>query len=158
MLSTIKTETTRHRQLISPVLALICLCTMLLLDLFFPLLRVVVFPFNLAGLFVGASGLAICFTAHRQFKRIGTTLYPFNRPLRLVTDGLFRYSRNPMYLGLTVFLAGAWLLLGGLSPLVGVVAFQQVAAHWYIPNEEQRCRAVFGEAYLAYQARTPRWI
>jgi protein-S-isoprenylcysteine O-methyltransferase Ste14 len=146
------------KQLISPVLASICLALMLFLHWFYPAGIWLHFPFNLAGLLLGGLGLAICFTAQQQFKKIGTTLYPFSQPDRLVTDGLFRYTRNPMYLGLTIFLTGAWLLLGSLTPLGIVVAFLLIADRWYIAHEEQRLLDTFGATYAAYQARTPRWI
>jgi len=116
------------------------------------------FPFNLAGLLPGSLGLITCLTAQRQFKKIGTTLYPFSRPEKLVIDGLFRYTRNPMYLGLTIFLTGVWVLLGSLSPGVIVAAFLLIADRWYIAHEEHQLLAVFGAEYIAYQTKTPRWI
>ncbi len=146
------------RQLISPVLAAICLTLMVLLDRLCPVLAILRFPSNLAGVLVGGSGLAICLTARRQFKKAGTTLYPFNEPEKLVTDGLFRYTRNPMYLGLSLFLAGGWLLLGSLSPLGMVVVFQQIAERWYVAYEEENLAAIFGKAYSDYKAKTPRWL
>ena len=158
MLSLPKTKPFATKQLISPVLASICLALMLLLDWLFPIGLLNHFPFNLAGFLPGGLGLTICFMAHQQFKKIGTTLYPFSRPGKLVTDGLFRYTRNPMYLGLTIALGGAWLVLGSLSPGVFVVAFLLIADRWYIPYEEQQLLAVFGATYSTYQAKTPRWI
>ncbi len=158
MIKTNDRERTATRQLISPVLAVICLGIMVLLDRLWPVWTVLRFPFNLVGVLIGGTGLAICLAAHRQFMEAGTTLYPFNEPGVLVTDGLFRYTRNPMYLGLTIFLAGGWLLLGSLSPLGMVVAFQQIAGRWYVTHEERNLAASFGKAYADYQARTPRWL
>jgi protein-S-isoprenylcysteine O-methyltransferase Ste14 len=158
MITATRNRIASRRQLISPVLAMICLAIMFLLGWLWPAMPILPFPFNLAGFFIGGTGLAICFAAQQQFKKVGTTLYPFNKPEKLVTDGLFRYTRNPMYLGLTVFLAGAWLFLGNLSPLGVVLAFLLIADHWYIAYEERQLAAVFGTAYSAYQARTPRWI
>jgi protein-S-isoprenylcysteine O-methyltransferase Ste14 len=149
---------TSKRQLNSPVLTVICLMIMILLSWLWPILRILRFSLSLVGVLIGGSGLAICFTAHRQFEKIGTTLYPFNEPEKLVTDGLFRYCRNPMYLGLTIFLAGAGWLLGCLSPFVVVAAFLLIADRWYVAYEERRLAAVFGKAYTAYRARTPRWL
>jgi len=149
---------TSTRQLISPVLAVICLAIMFLLSWLWPFLRILHFPFNLVGMLIGGFGLAICFAAQRQFKKVGTTLYPFKKPEKLVTGGLFRYSRNPMYLGLTIFLAGVWLLLGSLSPGMAVVAFWLIADRYYVAHEEKRLTAIFGQAYTAYQAKTPRWL
>jgi protein-S-isoprenylcysteine O-methyltransferase Ste14 len=158
MSSLTKAQPSITKQLISPVLACICLALMLLLHWLYPAGLLLRFPVNLAGLLLSGLGLAICFIAQQQFKKIGTTLYPFSKPDRLVTDGMFRYTRNPMYLGLTILLSGAWLFLGSFSPGVFVVAFLLIADRWYIANEEQRLTATFGHAYKAYQARTPRWI
>jgi protein-S-isoprenylcysteine O-methyltransferase Ste14 len=158
MIKTVVYERTSTRQLISPVLAGFCLALMFLLSLLCPILPILRFPFNLVGVLIGGTGLGLSFMAHRQFKRVGTTLYPFDRPQKLVTDGMFRYTRNPMYLGLMIFLVGAWLLLGSLSPVVVVVAFVLIADRWYVAGEEQRLAAVFGKTYRAYQARTPRWV
>jgi protein-S-isoprenylcysteine O-methyltransferase Ste14 len=158
MLSLSKTKPSAARQLIAPVLAGICLALMLLLHWLYPVGLLIRFPFNLTGLLLGGLGLTISFAAHRQFKKIGTTLYPFNQPGKLVTGGLFRYTRNPMYLGLTLFLSGAWLFLGSLSPGVFVAAFLLIADRWYIAHEERQLLAVFGATYAAYQAKTPRWI
>jgi protein-S-isoprenylcysteine O-methyltransferase Ste14 len=158
MIETSRNERTSTRQLISPVLAVICLAVMFLLSLLCPILTILCFPFNLVGVLTGGTGLAISFIAHRQFKKAGTTLYPFDQPRKLVTDGLFRYTRNPMYLGLIIFLVGGWLLLGCLSPMVVVAAFALITDRWYVVHEEQRLAAVFGKAYIIYQTRTPRWL
>jgi protein-S-isoprenylcysteine O-methyltransferase Ste14 len=158
MLPLSKTKLSAIKQLIAPVLASICLALMLLLYWLYPIGSLIRFPFNLTGLLFSGLGLTVCFVAQRQFKKVGTTLYPFNRPGKLVTGGLFRYTRNPMYLGLTIFLVGVWLLLGSLSPAVFVVAFLLIADRWYIPFEEGQLLAVFGAAYANYRSRTPRWI
>jgi protein-S-isoprenylcysteine O-methyltransferase Ste14 len=158
MLSLSKTKPPATRQLISPVLAIICLMLMLLLHWLYPVGLLIHFPFNLTGLLFVGLGLTICFVAQQQFKKIGTTLYPFSQPAKLVTGGLFRYSRNPMYLGLTAFLTGVWLFLGSLSPGVFVAAFLLIADRCYIAYEERRLLAAFGTTYADYQSRTPRWL
>ncbi len=158
MLSLSNTQPSVTKQLISPVLAGICLALMVLLHWFYPIGSLIHFPFNLAGLLFSGLGFTICLVGQRQFKKVGTTLYPFSQPGKLVTGGLFRYTRNPMYLGLTVFLTGVWLLLGSLSPGVFAIVFLLIADRWYIAHEERQLLAVFGAKYAAYQARTPRWI
>ncbi len=158
MLSLSKTKPCATRQLIAPILACICLVSMTLLHWLCPVGTLIRFPFNLAGFLIGGLGLTICLAAHGQFKKVGTTLYPFSRPGKLVTGGLFRYTRNPMYLGLTVFLIGVWLLLDSFLPGVFAIAFLLIADRWYIAYEERQLLTVFGTAYAAYQARTPRWI
>ena len=83
---------------------------------------------------------------------------PFKEADKLVTQGPFRYSRNPMYLGLGLVLTGTWLLLGALSCVLGVLIFLVVADCWYIRSEERMLQRKFGPAFDAYRARTRRWI
>ncbi len=63
-----------------------------------------------------------------------------------------------MYLGFALMLAGVWMLLGALSPVLGVLLFSVVTDRWYISYEEKAMRASFGQEYEAYQRRTRRWI
>jgi protein-S-isoprenylcysteine O-methyltransferase Ste14 len=63
-----------------------------------------------------------------------------------------------MYLGLTLLLIGAWIELGSLSPLLGVLVYLFVINRWYIPQEEKRLAATFGKEYEAYRMRTRRWL
>lgn len=158
MLSPSRRKSSTSRQLIAPVLASTCLALMVLLHLLYPIGLLIRFPFNLTGLFISGMGLTICFVAQRQFRKIGTTLYPFSQPERLVTSGLFHYTRNPMYLGLTVFLTGGWMLLGSLPPGICVAAFLLIADRWYIAYEERQLLSVFGAEYESYMTRTPRWV
>lgn len=158
MLSPSKTRPFASRQLIAPVLTSICLLVMVLLHRLYPIGLLIRFPFNLTGLLFSGLGLTTCLAAQRQFRKIGTTLYPFSLPGKLVTNGLFRYTRNPMYLGLTVFLMGVWLLLGSLSPGICVATFLVIADRWYIAYEERQLLSVFGAEYESYQTKTPRWM
>lgn len=78
-------------------------------------------------------------------------------PERLVTSGPYAWSRNPMYLGHLVFLAG--LVPASRSP-VAVAAFA-AAVPWFrarVRRDEERLTRLFGEEYRAYLARVPRWI
>lgn len=96
--------------------------------------------------------------ANGQFQRMGTNVKTFNEPGKLITDGWFRFTRNPMYLGFLLILLGAWLLFGTATPVVGPLAFGIIANFWYVPFEERAMQAKFGAAYLAYQQRVRRWL
>jgi protein-S-isoprenylcysteine O-methyltransferase Ste14 len=93
-----------------------------------------------------------------KFSKLGTPIKPFDEPNKLVTDGFFKYSRNPMYLGFALVLLGVWLLLGALSPLLGVVLFVAITDRWYIPFEERALVEKFGPEFQAYRSKTRRWI
>ncbi|MCE3289332.1 MAG: hypothetical protein K0R83_1344, partial [Caulobacter sp.] len=82
----------------------------------------------------------------------------FDDPDVLVTGGPFRFTRNPMYLGFLLLLAGVALGLGAASPWIVPVVFWLLADRWYIPFEERAMRRTFGEAYEAYARRVRRWV
>ena len=93
-----------------------------------------------------------------RFERVGTNIKTFDDPDQLVVDGPFRVTRNPMYLGFTLMLAGAALLVGTLSAWCGAVVFFVVANLWYVPFEEQRMLERFGDDYEHYRTRVSRWV
>ena len=105
-----------------------------------------------------AMGLALMFAAAVQMLALRTTVIPRSTPAVLVTSGLFRVTRNPIYLGDALVLAGAilwWDVALGLPVLLGFMALIQ---HRFILPEEAVLQARFGAAFDAWRARVPRWI
>jgi protein-S-isoprenylcysteine O-methyltransferase Ste14 len=104
-------------------------------------------------------GIAFSFWARQTFRKHSAEIYPWSDAhSALVASGPFRFSRNPMYLGLIVIGVGAALVAGTwLMWLVPVVVF--VLDHFVIiPFEEQSMEHTFGEAFRAYRARVRRWL
>lgn len=87
-----------------------------------------------------------------------TTFVPRRDPTALVTGGLFRISRNPIYLADAMILAGAILWWGALLAWPLVPLFMVWITRRYIRDEEARLRAGFGPEYDAWAARVPRWV
>jgi protein-S-isoprenylcysteine O-methyltransferase Ste14 len=145
-------------RILPPRLVLILLAAMVALHLLLPGAALLVLPYNLAGAVVAAAGFAITLSGARMFSRVGTNIRTFNEPGVLVTDGLFRWSRNPMYLGFVLLLLGTAMLLGTATPFLAVALFAVVADRWYIRFEERAMKAKFGADYAAYMHRTRRWI
>ncbi|MFE6509055.1 methyltransferase family protein [Nocardioides sp. NPDC057767] len=112
-----------------------------------------------AGL-VAAGSVYVAGTAARAFKHKGTSFDPLEpeRATAVVTDGPYRYTRNPMYVGMTGLLLAHAVLRGGLLPLVPVAAFVAVIDRTQIPAEERALSWSFGAAYDSYRAATPRWL
>lgn len=110
-----------------------------------------------AGAVLILAGLAIFALALREFLRLRTTVLPRERPTALIDRGIYRWSRNPIYLADAMILAGAalWWDAGGL---VLVPLFAAVIARRFIVGEEAVMRERFGAAYEAYAARVRRWI
>lgn len=71
--------------------------------------------------------------------------------------GIYRFSRNPMYIAYFVFFAGCGLLAASW-PLGAALGCFQVSAHWIILAEERWCRENFGEAYRRYAERVRRYL
>jgi hypothetical protein len=105
---------TEWKPLLPPTYFLASIIVMVGLDILLPGARVLSFPLTLAGLAPMIVGGALNVAADRAFKRNKTTVKPFEVSTSLVTEGVFRVSRNPMYLGMILILLGIALLLGAL--------------------------------------------
>jgi len=110
------------------------------------------------GLALLVAGLGIAAWHARLFRRVGTNIHTFRAPQVLVTGGLFRHSRNPMYLGFVLALAGLALVLGAVTPALVAVAYAVVVDRWYIRFEEEAMARTFGEDYRRYRTRVRRWL
>lgn len=147
-----------RKWLIPPVLLAICATAMAILDWFWPGFDLVTGAWRWAGGGVLLFGFGIAGAGRRQFHKDGANIWTFGQPNRLVTSGVFRLTRNPMYLGFSVALFGWGLALGSLMPFAGCLVFLAACQWWYIPYEETRMAAAFGDAYAAYRARIRRWL
>jgi protein-S-isoprenylcysteine O-methyltransferase Ste14 len=145
-------------RLLPPRLVLILILAMVALRFLAPGPMIMSFPHNLVGALVAVVGLGLALSGARLFSRVGTNIKTFNEPGTLVTGGAFRWTRNPMYLGFLLLLAGIAILLGAATPFVAVALFALVADRWYIAFEERALERKFGTAYVAYRQTTRRWI
>lgn len=109
-----------------------------------------------AGILAIAGGLAV--TGIRAFRRAGTNVPPHKPATAIVTDGPFRYSRNPLYLGLALILAAAGVGLDSLWVLLMLAPMLVVIRYGVIAREERYLEAKFGDAYRRYKARVRRWL
>ncbi|MFC2968625.1 methyltransferase family protein [Acidimangrovimonas pyrenivorans] len=118
--------------------------------------------FGVAGRWLGgalvAAGVALMGLAAAQMVLLRTTFIPRRDPSALVTGGIFRLSRNPIYLGDALVLTGAILWWDAPAALPLVPIFMALIQHRFIRGEEARLRAHFGDAFEAWAARTRRWL
>lgn len=145
-------------QLFPMGVTLICLAVMLVLHFILPAGTLIPSPWNLLGLIPLACGIAVNLAADRAFHQAGTTVKPFEESAVLVTGGMYRISRNPMYLGFVLILAGVALLLGSPTPWIVVPLFALCVNWLYIAVEERMLAARFGTAWKEYAAAVRRWI
>ncbi len=146
-------------KILPPQLFLLFAIGMGLVCSYFEFAHYIEFPFNLAGLPLLVGGILLAQTNKNLFRRMQTNIDTFAVPDKLVTAGVYRYSRNPMYLGLVMALTGiAILYQGSVSSLFLLTIFVIVTHQWYIKYEEKMLTATFGQEYLAYCRRTRRWV
>ncbi|WP_372393122.1 isoprenylcysteine carboxylmethyltransferase family protein [Xanthomonas sp. NCPPB 3582] len=113
---------------------------------------------ELAGGAIAVLGLALALSCFVLFARRRTTIMPSGHPSRLVLDGPYRFTRNPMYLALVMSYVGLCLQLG-LPWAVLLLPLPWLALQRYvIPFEEARLRVEFGRHYGDYCARVRRWL
>ena len=120
-------------------------------------------PRVVRGIVFGAialAGGAIALAGDLEFKRARTTINPF-RPQNtssLVTSGIYRFTRNPMYLGLLLVLLGWAAFLCSALALIGPIVFVVYIDRFQIAPEERMLSAKFGTVYSDYVARVRRWL
>jgi len=143
-----------------PVWMLLAGTAMWALDRFVPVLTVLAAPWNRAGWCVMAIALVPILTAIRQFAQARTTVNPHEpgKASALVTGGVYRWTRNPIYLGLLLLLAGWALRLGSISACLVPPVFALVLTQVQIVPEEQALGARFGAEYDRYCRTVGRWL
>lgn len=123
-------------------------------------LVIITFAGQLAvALILAIAGVQLAISATRTFYDRQTTVNPLtpDESSSLITDGVFKLSRNPIYLGMTLMLAGLAVWLGALTSILGVPFFVVYMTRLQIIPEERSLQAQFGEAYSAYCQQTRRW-
>jgi protein-S-isoprenylcysteine O-methyltransferase Ste14 len=116
------------------------------------------FPRYLAGVALAAAGFVMIVMGTRRFQAAGTNIPPNLPTTALVVDGIYRRTRNPLYLGLTLVYLGLGVAAGSLWAIGLVVPLLWVINAGVIAREEHYLERKFGDAYRAYKAQVRRWI
>ncbi len=113
---------------------------------------------RLGGVLLAASGFMFLISAWVLFWNAKTAIRPVDEPTAFVDSGPYRFTRNPMYVGVTLVLSGIALIFGTPFMFLPPAAFFLTAHLIFIPLEEANLERVFGEAYLDYTQRVRRWL
>ncbi|WP_120996719.1 methyltransferase family protein [Stutzerimonas urumqiensis] len=111
----------------------------------------------LGWLLIGG-GIALMLWAGLFMLRRRTTVNPYGTPRKLLVDGPFRVSRNPIYLADSLIYGGVALLWGSLWPWLLLPALVLVMQRGVIVHEERLLDQLFGADYRAYRSRVRRWL
>ncbi len=147
-----------RRPLLPPTYFLLALMLMAGLHVVIPLREVVGWPWRWLGAVPVLTGAALNVLCSRLFERHGTTVKPFEESTVFVVDGPFRYSRNPMYLGMLLILLGISVSLGSLTPLIVLPLFGWLITVRFIVPEERALARRFPSDYPEYEKRVRRWL
>ncbi len=147
-----------HQRILPPRLFFITLLVQVASGFILGSIRIISWPWNLAGAALIAAGIIIVLIADRQFKRARTPVCPYDAPTMLVTDGAFAFTRNPMYLGMVTVVIGVALGLGTVVPFLFPLLFGWLLSSRFIGAEEALLSEQFGLAYQDYVRRVRRWL
>jgi protein-S-isoprenylcysteine O-methyltransferase Ste14 len=144
-----------------PLLAAAAIVLGLLLDWLLPAYMLTLALSIISRVVIGAlligAGLALIISANLEFRSAGTHAEPWKLSVALVTDGIFGWLRNPMYVGGTLFLAGLAFQLASDWMLVMIVVFVVVLHFGVVKREERYLEQKFGDAYRQYRDRVSRY-
>jgi protein-S-isoprenylcysteine O-methyltransferase Ste14 len=143
-----------------PVYALGIAALMWLLNRYFPVFNWISSPWNKIGLAIIVLAIALDSSSLFLFFKKHTTVNPMHpdHTKSLVTEGLYRFTRNPMYVGLLVILTGFAIYLGSVTPFLLLPLFYWLITTQQIRPEERILEEKFGQQYLDYKKRVKRWL
>lgn len=148
----------RPVRIVPPVYLLAAIVTMIALHSLLPATIIIHSPWRWLGAAIATSAFGFAFWAVGLFSRHKTTIKPGDISSHLVTVGPYRYTRNPMYVSMTLLLAGVAVMLGSATPWLVIPLFVAVINHNVIPVEEAVLGETFGDAYRDYCRRVRRWV
>ncbi|MEP0986788.1 isoprenylcysteine carboxylmethyltransferase family protein [Ekhidna sp.] len=107
-----------------------------------------------------AAGVLIAFSGIIKFRMKGTTVDPLHpdKATALVSTGIYRYTRNPMYLGMALVLLGGIIRVGNVVGISGLLFFVWYLTQFQVKPEEEALLEIFKDEYKSYCAKVRRWI
>ncbi len=140
-----------------PHIALVLLFLAWLVDRLFPQLRIIS-KYNKLGIVVFILGILLMLWAFYLFKKNKTPIIPGQKPTFMVAQGAYKFTRNPMYLGVTIALFGAAIYIGNLLSFLSPIVFFIIMNSVFIPFEEKLLEKIFKKQYINYKRKVRRWL
>jgi protein-S-isoprenylcysteine O-methyltransferase Ste14 len=148
----------KETKVLPPTYLLVAIVVMLALHFLLPAIQIIPGPWNILGVVPLACGIALNLVADKAFREAATTVKPFEESTVVITTGVFRITRNPMYLGYVLILIGVALIVRSLTPYAVIPVFAVLMDRVFIRVEEQMLEAKFGQAWLGYAKKVRRWV
>jgi protein-S-isoprenylcysteine O-methyltransferase Ste14 len=117
-----------------------------------------IFILTFIGLILIGLGFLFAFNSISRFIKAKTGVVPFSESTTLITEGFYKYTRNPMYVGMNSFLLGLLIILNNPLNLIFLIIFFFIVRNLFVIKEEIQMEETFGEKYLSYKAKVRRWL
>lgn len=141
-----------------PTYFMLLLLLSIALHFILPLEKIINPPYAYSGILLIIFGIILNLWADSLFKKSKTTVSPHDTPTSLETEGPFRATRHPMYLGMAAILFGAAILMGTITPFLSPVLFIILMEALFIPAEEKNMENQFKTRHHTYKKKVRRWI
>lgn len=151
-------EQTKKFRIKPPYIAFTLLFLSWLFDYLFPQFRFIFGRYRYIGILVFIFGLSITFSSFYLFKKNKTPIIPGQKPKFMVAEGTYKFTRNPMYLGVTTALFGIAIYIGNLLSFITPLLFFLAMNYYFVPMEEKLLENIFKKPYLEYKKKVRRWI
>ncbi len=115
-------------------------------------------PLILIGICLIGLGFLLAFNSISRFIKAKTGVVPFSESTTLITEGFYKYTRNPMYVGMNSFLLGLMLILKNPLNIIFLFIFFFIVRNMFVLKEEVQMEETFGEDYLTYKRKVRRWL
>ena len=115
-------------------------------------------PLILIGICLIGLGFLLAFNSISRFIKAKTGVVPFSESTTLITEGYYKYTRNPMYVGMNSFLLGLMLILKNPLNIIFLIIFFFIVRNMFVLKEEVQMEETFGEDYLTYKRKVRRWL
>jgi len=146
------------RKILPPVWLLLTIAAGYGFHKLMPLVQLFPEPWKYGGAVLIVLGTVMAATAANLFKRAHTPVIPFHPSTALVTTGWYRFSRNPMYLGMVLVACGVAIVQGSVGAWLPVPLFIAILQLRFIRGEERFLEGIFGEDYRRFKTRVRRWL
>ena len=146
-----------HPKILPPHVAIVSLIVVIILHYLLPT-PFISKPYNYFGILFFIAGPLILFWSFGLFKKKSTPIMPGRKPTAVVMEGPYKFTRNPMYLGVTTALLGIAIYLGDFLAFLAPLVFFIFVSLRFIPREEKLMEKLFGKKYLEYKKRVRKWL
>ena len=143
---------------IPPIILLLSILCQIGLHYWLPVMKLIGEPWSHAGVVLIVIGVLVIIGPAAAFFRAATTIKPFQDSSALVVSGMYRYTRNPMYVGMVVVLLGVAVWIGDASPFLMPILFVPILTARVIVHEEQMLEERFGNEYRELKKSVRRWL